>query len=200
MSLFSTGEATNFLPFDGIALNYGVIFSDEEAKKYFESFLQEIDWRHDEILMFGKKIITKRKVAWYAEDGLEYIYSGSKKQGLPFTKSLQQLKLEVEKITQESYNSCLLNLYHDGDEGMGWHSDDEKSIVPGSSIASISLGAERKFSFKHKVNKHSLSLILSNGSLLEMKGKTQEFWWHSLPKSKKVKGMRINLTFRRMLR
>lgn len=199
MSLFPALEATNFLPFDGIALNHGVIFNAERAQKYLEAFLKEIDWRQDEILMFGKKIITKRKVAWYADNGLEYIYSGSKKQGLPFTKSLQQLKLEVEKITQESYNSCLLNLYHDGDEGMGWHSDDEKSIVPESSIASISLGADRKFSFKHKASKQSLSLILSNGSLLEMKGKTQEFWWHSLPKSKKVKAIRINLTFRKML-
>lgn len=199
MSLFSELEATNFLPFDGIALNHGVIFNPKKAQKYLETFLEEIDWRQDEVLMFGKKIITKRKVAWYAEDGVEYFYSGSKKKGLPFTQNLLQLKSEVENITQESYNSCLLNLYHDGEEGMGWHSDDEKTIVPESSIASVSFGAERKFSFKHKESKQTISIALANGNLLEMKGKTQQFWWHSLPKSKKVKAVRINLTFRKMI-
>ncbi|MBD3748430.1 MAG: alpha-ketoglutarate-dependent dioxygenase AlkB [Sphingobacteriales bacterium] len=199
MNLFSESGAINLLPFDGVVLNHGIIFNHETSQKYFHTFLNEIDWRQDEVLMFGKKIITKRKAAWYAEDGLEYIYSGSKKKGLPFTQNLLQLKSEVENITQERYNSCLLNLYHDGEEGMGWHSDDEKTIVPESSIASVSFGAERKFTFKHKENKQSISLALNNGSLLEMKGKTQEFWWHSLPKSKKVKAARINLTFRKMI-
>ncbi|MBU0695779.1 MAG: alpha-ketoglutarate-dependent dioxygenase AlkB, partial [Bacteroidetes bacterium] len=94
---------------------------------------------------------------------------------------------------------CLLNLYHNGEEGMGWHSDDEKSIVPNSSIASLSFGAGRKFSLKHKENKQNIALILEGGSLLEMKGETQKYWQHYLPKSKKILKPRINLTFRKMM-
>lgn len=189
----------NLLPYDGLVFNFGVIFNDDLAQQFFQYLYDEIVWKQDEVIIFGRKIITKRKVAWYADDALEYIYSGSKKKGLPFAKSLFQLKAEVESITQESYNSCLLNLYHNGEEGMGWHSDDEKSIVPHSSIASLSFGAQRKFSFKHKESKETFSLNLENGSLLEMKGETQRFWLHSLTKSKKVEKPRINLTFRKMM-
>jgi len=117
---------------------------------------------------------------------------------LAFTKELLSLKIKVEEITNEKYNACLLNLYHDGEEGMGWHSDNESTIVSESSIASVSFGAERKFSLKHKESKETISLILENGSLLEMKGLTQRFWQHSLPKSKKVSKPRVNLTFRKM--
>ncbi len=100
--------------------------------------------------------------------------------------------------TGATYNSCLLNLYHDGSEGMGWHSDDEKSIEVGSSIASLSFGAERKFSFRNKATEEKVSVMLENGGLLNMKGETQRFWQHQLPKTKKVDEPRVNLTFRRM--
>ena len=105
----------------------------------------------------------------------------------------------MESLTKSKYNACLLNLYHNGDESMGWHSDDEKEIIAESSIASLSLGAERKFSFKHKATKETISVLLENGSLLEMKGAIQKNWWHALPKSKKVIAPRINLTFRQMI-
>jgi alkylated DNA repair dioxygenase AlkB len=105
----------------------------------------------------------------------------------------------VEEYAEIKFNSCLLNLYHDGNEGMGWHSDDEKSIEKNSTIASLSFGAERKFSFKHKQTKQTISLVLEHGSLLMMKDATQTNWLHSLPKSEKVIGSRINLTFRKMI-
>ena len=104
----------------------------------------------------------------------------------------------ISAITKNEYNACLLNLYHNGDEGMGWHSDNEKEIITNSSIASLSIGAQRKFAFKHKLTKETHSLILENGSLLEMKGTIQQHWLHCLPKSKKVQTPRINLTFRQM--
>jgi alkylated DNA repair dioxygenase AlkB len=105
----------------------------------------------------------------------------------------------IESRTQISFNSCLINLYHDGDEGMGWHSDDEKSLGLNTVIASVSLGAERKFSFRHKDTKETITLLLERGSLLLMKGETQTHWQHSVPKMRKVIHPRINLTFRRFI-
>jgi alkylated DNA repair dioxygenase AlkB len=150
--------------------------------------------------MFGKEIISKRKVAFYGDDGIEYTYSNKTKKGLVWTEHLLKIKSIVEDYTQVNYNGCLLNLYHDGNEGMGWHSDDEKEILPNSSIASVSLGIERKFSFKNKSSKETVSVQLENGSLLEMKGAIQKHWLHALPKSKKITKPRINLTFRQFLK
>jgi alkylated DNA repair dioxygenase AlkB len=149
--------------------------------------------------MFGKEITTKRKVAFYADSLIEYTYSNKTKKGLEWTPLLIDIKQLVSSYTGSDYNACLLNLYHDGEEGMGWHSDDEKEIMPNSSIASLSLGAERKFAIKHKVSKEAQNILLENGSLLEMLGSFQKNWLHSMPKSKKIIAPRINLTFRQML-
>ena len=108
------------------------------------------------------------------------------------------VKQIVEKYAETKFNSCLLNLYHNGNEGMGWHSDDEKPLGKNNTIASLSFGAERKFSFKHKQTKQTVSLVLEHGSLLIMKDSTQSNWLHSLPKSKNITQPRINLTFRTM--
>ncbi len=148
--------------------------------------------------MFGKPVVTARKVAWVADEGVAYAYSGKTKQSTAWTDDLLSLKSICENLTGATYNSCLLNLYHDGTEGMGWHRDAEPSIVPQSSIACLSLGAVRKFSFKHKYTKETVSLMLENGSLLDMRGATQENWQHQLPKSKKITTPRISLTFREM--
>jgi alkylated DNA repair dioxygenase AlkB len=118
------------------------------------------------------------------------------KKALPWTKELLELKKLVEKETGESFNSCLLNLYHDGTEGMAWHSDAEKDLKKNGAIASLSFGAERKFSFKHKLTKELVSLVLEHGSLLVMKDTTQSHWLHRLPPSAKHNKSRINLTFR----
>lgn len=198
MDLFSNAaESTkNLLPIDGTVHYYGKLFSHLEATNYFDTLLNTIAWKNDEAIIFGKLIITKRKVAWYGDTAFEYTYSNRTKQALIWTKELLELKAIIEKQTEEKFNSCLVNLYHDGEEGMGWHSDAEKDLKKNGAIASLSLGAERKFAFKHKKTKETVSVLLEHGSLLVMKGTTQAHWLHRLPPTKLVKKPRINLTFR----
>ncbi len=188
----------NILPHDGIALYYDKIIADDQVKQLYDALFNNIHWENERVIMFGKEIITKRKVAFFSDPSISYRYASKTKIGLPWTSTLLIIKNIVESITKESYNACLLNLYHNGEESMGWHSDNEKEIITNSSIASLSLGASRKFSFKNKETKESVSIELANGSLLEMKGGVQAHWWHALPKSKKVTDARINLTFRQM--
>jgi alkylated DNA repair dioxygenase AlkB len=183
---------------DGTALYHEQFMPDEAIEYYFNDLFNNITWQNEIVVMFGKEITTKRKVAFYSEPLISYTYANKTKQGLGWTPSLLNIKNSIEALTGEQYNACLLNLYHSGEEGMGWHSDDEKEIYPNSSIASLSLGAERKFSFKHKYSKETVSLLLGNGSLLEMKGAIQKYWLHALPKAKKIIAPRINLTFRKM--
>ena len=191
-------EPENLLPKDGVAIYYGVVFNEKEANQMCKELLDTIPWKQDEVVLFGKKIITKRKVAWYADAGITYTYAGVKKSGLQWTKALDGIKQKVEAITGASYNACLLNLYHEGEEGMGWHRDNEKEIIPESSIASLSFGAVRKFAFKHTISNERLDIELENGSLLDMKGAIQGHWYHALPKTTRIKQLRINLTFRLM--
>lgn len=186
----------NLLPQDGTVNYYGKIFSLEQADDFYEKLLRTIKWKNDEAIIFGKKIFTKRKVAWYGAEEFEYTYSKTTKKALLWTKELLELKKVVEDKTGEEFNSCLLNLYHNGSEGMAYHSDAEKDLKKNGAIASISFGAERKFSFKHKTTKQKVELILENGSLLVMKGETQAFWQHRLPPTAKIFLPRINLTFR----
>jgi alkylated DNA repair dioxygenase AlkB len=198
MDLFSHefDENTNLLPKDGTVNYYGKVFPIHEAYHYLESLLTTIEWKNDEALIFGKRIITKRKVAWYGDQDFEYTYSNTTKRALPWTKELLELKADTENRTGEKFNSCLLNLYHSGDEGMAWHSDAETTLKKNGTIGSLSFGAERKFSFKHKETKETISLILEHGSLLIMKGSTQTNWLHRLPPTKLTSKPRINLTFR----
>ncbi|AWH83684.1 alpha-ketoglutarate-dependent dioxygenase AlkB [Flavobacterium album] len=196
MDLFSNNDTPNILPYDGEAIYYGPVLTADAARAYCALLLETIPWQHDEAIIYGKRIITKRKVAWYGDEDYAYTYSNTTKQALPWTTALLELKKEVEKVSETIFNSCLINLYHDGNEGMSWHSDDEKALGKNTVIASLSLGAERKFSFKHRQTKEKRDILLQNGSLLVMKGSTQTHWIHSLPKSVKIKHPRINLTFR----
>jgi alkylated DNA repair dioxygenase AlkB len=198
MNLFPYENTRNLLPFDGIANYYGPILTSCEAQDYFEALLTTVPWENDEVVICGKRIVTARKVAWYGDSSYSYAYSGTTKIALPWTKELRTLKSLVEKEVGCSFNSCLCNLYHDGNEGMGWHSDDEKALGKNNTIGSLSLGAERKFSLRHKGkgDSPSISILLEDGSLLVMKGTTQTFWQHSLPKTAKIAKPRINLTFR----
>jgi len=198
MDLFQPDSSINLLPYDGAVNYYGKIFTGNEATHYFHRLMETIEWKNDEAIIFGKKIITKRKVAWYGNQNFSYTYSNTTRLALTWTKELLELKQLAEKLTKATFNSCLLNLYHNGDEGVGWHSDDEKSLENNSPIASISFGAERTFSFKHKKTKETRGVSLEAGSLLIMKDETQLHWLHSIPKSKKVIKSRINLTFRKM--
>lgn len=196
MDLFTSEKIKNILPYDGVTNYHGIILDKNQCDFYFNIFMKTIPFKNDEAILFGKKIITKRKVAWYAESAYTYTYSKVTKEATIFTKELLALKAIVEKESGEIYNSCLLNLYHSGEEGMAYHSDAEKMLKKEGAIASVSLGAERKFSFKHKQNKQRIDIILENGSLLVMKEGTQTNWLHRLPPTKKVNSPRINLTFR----
>lgn len=192
-------EARNLLPKDGIVNYYGKLFSTAQANDFLEALLNHIEWKNDEAIIFGKRIITKRKVAWYGDSKFEYTYSNITKSALPWTKELLSLKSIVEERTGEKFNSCLLNLYHTGDEGMAWHSDAEKDLKKNGAIGSLSFGAERKFAFKHKESQEIVSLILEHGSLLVMKGTTQSHWLHRLPPTKRISKPRVNLTFRMIM-
>ena len=198
MDLFNNeiDSLTNLLPQDGIVNYYKNLLTSQEANRYFDCLLNTIEWKNDQAFIYGKLIITKRKVAWYGDADYEYTYSKNTKRALPWTKELVELKQMIEDKTGEKFNSCLLNLYHNGDEGMAWHSDAEKELKKNGAIGSLSLGAERKFTFKHKETKETIFLILENGSLLVMKGTTQTNWLHRLPPTKLISTPRINLTFR----
>lgn len=198
MDLFSSevDSDKNWLSQDGIVNYYGTIMDLEEANSYYQKLMKTIAWENDVAVIFGKRIVTKRKVAWYGDQPFEYTYSNNTKKALPWTKELLELKRMSEELTGETFNSCLLNLYHSGEEGMAWHSDAEKDLKRNGAIASLSFGAERKFAFKHKQTKEKVALVLDHGSLLVMKGTTQTHWLHRLPPTKLVKTPRINLTFR----
>jgi len=186
----------NLLPYEGTVNYYGPIMSRRDADQYFDSLMREIPWRNDEAVIYGRRIITRRKVAWHADLPASYTYSNTTRTALPWTPVLLMLKDLVQSVSGETYNSCLLNLYHDGSEGMAWHSDAEIDLKPNGAIGSLSFGAERKFAFKHKRTKETVSKFLQHGSLLVMRGATQTYWLHRLPPTRTVTTPRINLTFR----
>ena len=202
MKLFDNefDPSKNLLPYDGTVIYYGKILDQPASTKYYNSLLKEIEWKNDLAIIFGKRIETKRKVAWYGDEAFEYRYSNSTKIALPWTDDLLKLKKRVEKETGEKFNSCLMNLYHNGSEGMAWHSDGEKDLKKNGAIASLSFGSERMFAFKHKATKEKVNLELEHGSLLIMKDETQSHWLHRLPPTKKVHKERINLTFRTIVK
>jgi alkylated DNA repair dioxygenase AlkB len=200
MSLFPVefDASQNLLPYQGCVNYYGQIMDAAEADAYLQQLLETIAWKNDLAVIFGKTIVTKRKVAWYADQAFSYTYSKTTKQALPWTPELLALKALVEAKTGETFNACLLNLYHSGEEGMAWHSDAERELKQHAAIASLSLGAERKFAFKHKQTNEKVELLLAHGSLLVMKHETQIYWLHRLPPTKKIQDVRVNLTFRMM--
>lgn len=201
MDLFNQtiDKTKNWLPQDGTVNYYGKLLNQKEADYYLNRLLATIEWRNDEAIIFGRKIITKRKVAWYGEKPFEYTYSKITKYALPWTDELLELKMLIENETNETFNSCLLNLYHNGEEGMAWHSDGETDLKKNGAIGSLSLGAERKFAFKHKQTNEKVELVLEHGSLLVMKDTTQTNWLHRLPPTKLITKARVNLTFRTII-
>jgi len=198
-SLFQIDSNLNILPKNGVVNYYGCILDPHTSDSNFDTLLNTVVWKNDETFIYGRHIVTARKVAWIGDTNYSYSYSGTTKQATQWTPLLLKLKSQVEHLTKEKYNSCLLNLYHNGSEGMAWHSDDEASLGKNTTIASVSFGAIRKFAFKHKKTKETVSLMLEHGSLLIMKGETQTHWLHSLLKSTKVQDARINLTFRTII-
>ena len=192
-------DPTFLLEKDGRAEYFNHFYDADESNRLFESLLNSLSWTSDQITMFGKSIITSRKVAWVGDPECLYTYSGMQKIPQVWTHELLQIKRKLEQVTGYTYNSCLLNLYHNGDEGMGWHSDNEKELDSATPIASISLGARRKFAFRHKQDKTTVPVFLEHGSLLIMHPPIQEYWHHSLLKTKSIMNPRINLTFRKIV-
>ena len=195
MDLFLSPE-DNLLPQDGEAVYYGPVWPVVEAATLFDRLQAEVDFQHDRVKLYGRDIVTRRKVAWHGDAPYQYTYSHNTKTAAPWTPVLEDLKARVEAVSGDSFNCCLLNLYHNGDEGMAWHADDEKELLPNGAIASVSLGPARRFVFRHKTTKEKAEILLEHGSLMVMRGTTQTYWEHSLPAMKRVKEPRINLTFR----
>lgn len=184
---------------DGEARYWPRALAPATATRLFETLRREIDWHGEEILMFGRRVPVPRRVAWHGDPGASYTYSGTAHEPLPWTDALLEIRARASELTGASYNSVLLNLYRDGRDGMGWHSDDEPELGVNPVIASVSLGVERRFCLRHRRSRDlRREVILEHGSLLCMAGATQHHWLHALPKASWCNGERINLTFRRV--
>lgn len=190
----------NFLPRDGELRYWGVVFSFDDASMWMQRLMNEVEWKPDEANIYGKHIITRRQYAWFSDRRETYTYSGVTRHSQCWIPLINVLRQQVEQYTGEEYQSCLLNLYPDGETGMAWHSDDETELVKHGSIASLSFGASRRFVLKHRTTQEKVEMLLNHGDLLEMRGATQSYWVHSIPKTKAVTEPRINLTFRQMQR
>lgn len=201
MALFQTPQSPigPDLP-DADIIYYRNFLSGDIAQNYFQVLFENLNWEQHEIKIFGKILPQPRLTALYAESEVPYSYSGLTLFPKEFTPELQEIRKELEKYTPVHFTHCLANLYRNGMDSMGLHSDDEKELGKNPVIASISLGAIRKFKLKHKVFKdQKFEIDLEPGSLLLMQGSTQHFWKHELPKSKKETGARINLTYRKII-
>jgi alkylated DNA repair dioxygenase AlkB len=189
--------AINLLPTDGTMELYEAAIGTSEATRMFDMLIQEVSWRSETIMMFGKPVMQPRRTALYGDEGLTYRYSGRTMHPLPWTPTLLALKAVAEAYATTSFSTVLVNLYRNGADSMGWHRDNERELGPHPTIASISLGTTRLFQCKHRTDPSlRVSLPLTNGSLLVMKGAMQEQWYHQIPKERRVTEPRINLTFR----
>lgn len=184
---------------DGEVIFYEHFFDAQTSEKIYAELMQQTAWRQDAITLFGKTMPLPRLTAWYGDPGKSYTYSGIPMDPQPWTPTLKWIKEAIEPVCEVTFNSVLLNLYRDGNDSVAWHSDDEPELGENPVIGSVSLGAARKFAFKHKKEptKYKVqSLELTSGSLLIMRGATQHHWYHQIPKTSKKVGSRINLTFR----
>jgi alkylated DNA repair dioxygenase AlkB len=195
-SLFQSEPIIFNLP-DAEIIYFPAFFSKEEADSLFQELLKDIPWQQDEITVYGKKHLQPRLTALYGNEGKPYSYSNIVMQPHYWTLTLQKLKSLVESVSATNFTTVLLNYYRDGSDSNGWHADNERELGTNPVIASLSLGAERNFQLKHNIDaSQKKNIILENGSLLVMKGSTQHFWKHQVPKTTKPIGPRINLTFR----
>jgi len=198
MSLFNEPIQLNIN--DGDVVYYSHFFNKNEADAIFKKLLDETPWQEDDIKVFGKIYKQPRLTALYGNENKPYSYSNITMQPYVFSDLLNEIKIKVEKTCNESFNTVLLNLYRNGKDSNGWHADDEKELGENPVIASVSFGEERFFHLRHKKNntqKHKL--LLNHGSLLLMKGETQHYWHHQIPKTQKKIKERINLTFRKLI-
>ena len=200
--LFAPAPTDNLLPYDGKVNDLGVIIDDATA--LYNTLLNELPWQPDIVTLFGKTHITTRKIVWMGDTDADYQYSGHVRQTVPWSDIVFHVKQKIEQALAEvgvtaNFNTCLLNYYPSGADGMGYHADNEKELGHRPVIASLSLGATRKFVFKHKKTQDKVELYLESGQLVVMHGDTQTFWKHTITKTKTVDAGRISLTFRHML-
>ena len=200
--LFAPAPTDNLLPYDGKVNDLGVIIDDATA--LYNTLLNELPWQSDIVTLFGKTHITTRQIVWMGDTDADYQYSGHVRQTVPWSDIVFHVKQEIEQALAKigvttNFNTCLLNYYPSGADGMGYHADDEKELGQQPVIASLSLGATRKFVFKHKKTQDKVELYLESGQLVVMHGDTQNFWKHTITKTKTVDAGRISLTFRHML-
>lgn len=182
---------------DAEIIYYPQLFDKEQADTIYYELLKEIAWQQDNITVYGKTHPQPRLTALYGNDGKPYSYSNITMQPKPWNSLLQKIKYYIEASTECQFTTVLLNQYRDGKDSNGWHADNEKELGTNPIIASLSFGAERVFQLKHNtITDAKKSIVLEHGSLLLMKGSTQHFWKHQIPKTTKPIGNRINLTFR----
>jgi alkylated DNA repair dioxygenase AlkB len=204
MDLFAKEHDNKERKFEKIQLRNGEVLvmrnfiKYESSLNYLDVLARNINWRQEEIKLYGKVYPVPRKTAWYGYPGLNYSYSGIKCNPEPWTAELMEIKKDIESLHPgEDFNSVLLNMYRDGNDKVSWHSDDEKELGKNPTIASVSLGASRRFDLKHKDDPNErLEIELTSGSLIIMKGELQHFWLHQIPQQKKIANPRINLTYR----
>ena len=204
--LFAPTPTDNLLPYDGQVNDLGVVINDANA--LYENLLTELPWQSDIVTLFGKTHVTTRQIVWMGDHDVSYHYSGQTRRAIPWSKQMLHVKRHIEQQLSSSginvdFNSCLLNHYPSGEDGMGYHADDEKELGAQPIIASLSLGARRKFVFKHKTIRQEskpvkVELYLESGQLIVMHGDTQNFWKHTITKTKTVASGRISLTFRQI--
>lgn len=188
----------NLAPCDGELRLVKQFYQSQYADQLFTVLKSDIAWQQEDILIYGKYCKVPRLMAWYGDTHATYQYSGAKHQPLPWTAQLLAIREKVEQHCSHDFNSVLLNLYRDGQDSMGCHSDDEKELGENPLIASLSLGDERGFKLHHKTRKITLDVMLGHGDLLVMAGALQRYWKHSVPKTQQLKTPRINLTFRKI--
>jgi alkylated DNA repair dioxygenase AlkB len=194
-NLFKSNK--EFISKDGKVIFYENFFTETEADFFLKDLLENIEWRHEAIKLYGKEVMQPRLTAWYGDEGVVYGYSGIKLKPLDWTPSLLKIKEKIEAASGAKFNSVLLNQYRSGQDSMGWHRDNEKELGKNPIIASVSFGASRSFQFRHYFDKQLKHRIeLNHGSFLLMKNETQHFWEHQIPKTAKPVSTRINLTFR----
>lgn len=201
LDLFSNDSHSIDLGLEGApVIYYPSFFKTEDSDLFFKTIYKKTTWQQDDICVYGKTYPQPRLTHLFAENNQPYTYSNIKMHPSPFSEVLLEIKKNIEEITGFKFTTCLANLYRDGRDSNGWHADDEKELGKRPIIASVSLGQQRWFHLKHKTNKEiKRKLLLESGSLLLMGEGTQENYLHQIPKTKKIVGPRINLTFRKII-
>ncbi|KAF3983562.1 MAG: alpha-ketoglutarate-dependent dioxygenase AlkB [Methylococcales symbiont of Hymedesmia sp. n. MRB-2018] len=189
----------NLLPFNGELYLVKSFYSEEHAWQLFNVLLQNLVWQEEKIFLYGRWLKVPRLMCWYGDEDASYQYSGVNHQAMPWTEPLIAIRHNIERVHQCSFNSVMANLYRNGSDSMGCHADDEKELGINPVIASLSLGEQRLLKFRHQQRKQVIDVLLGHGDLLLMRGEIQHHWRHQIPKTKKLKSERINLTFRKIV-